>query len=208
MKMEKKYLTTGQVGKILGVSRVTVYKWIKNKKIEGIRLPGGRYAILKEKLIEIFKNQELIEKSLKEIEKSYIGTNKFKKSLEKRKMVKILIGDDEKEIVETLKEFLEKRNSDFKIVGAFNGFEVGKYVYSFKPDILVLDIFMPGINGFEICNLIKNDPETKNIKIIVITGYPEDGNIEKVKKEGADYVFLKPLDYFEIEEKIKELIKI
>jgi excisionase family DNA binding protein len=186
-KMEKKFYTTGELGKIIGVSRVTVYKWIKNKKIEGVRLPGGRWIILKKEAEKIIK-----ERNLEAIEKE----------------IKILIGDDNIEITNSLKEFLERRNSDFRIMTAYNGFEVGKYLYTFKPDILILDIFMPGINGFEILNIVRNDPKLKDIVIIIITGHSEEENIKRAKEQGADYIFIKPFDYKEIEETIKKISRI
>jgi len=188
-KMEKKFYTTGELGKIIGVSRVTVYKWIKDKKIEGVRLPGGRWIILKKEAEKIIKERNLEE-------------------IEKEKEIKILIGDDNTEITNSLKEFLERRNSDFRIMTAYNGFEVGKYLYTFKPDILILDIFMPGINGFEILNIVRNDPKLKNIVIIIITGHSEEENIKRAKEQGADYIFIKPFDYKEIEETIKKISRI
>lgn len=187
--MEKKFYTTGQLGKILGVSRVTVYKWIRDKKIEGVRLPGGRWIILKKEAERIIKERGLEE-------------------LETEKEIKILIGDDNVDIVNSLKEFLERKNENYRILTAYNGFEVGKYLYSFKPDILILDIFMPGLTGFEIINIIKKDEKLKDIIIIVITGYPEEENLKKLKEEGADYIFIKPFDYNEIENTIKNIIRI
>ncbi|HOK56051.1 MAG TPA: response regulator [bacterium] len=187
--MEKKFYTTGELGKIIGVSRITVYKWIIDKKIEGVRLPGGRWVILKKEVERIMKERKLL-------------------GYETEKEVKILIGDDNVDISNSLKEFLERRNTNFRIITAYNGFEVGKYLYSFKPEILILDIFMPGINGFEVLNIIKNDPNLKNIVIIVITGHPEEENIKKAKEEGADYIFIKPFDYKEIEKTIKNIVQI
>ncbi|MFN4226979.1 MAG: response regulator [Candidatus Ratteibacteria bacterium] len=187
--MEKRFYTTGQLSKILGVSRVTVYKWVKNKKIEGFRSPGGRWIISKEVVERLFKDKNLEE-------------------LETEREIKILIGDDNVNIVNSLKEFLEYRNPNFRILGAYNGFEVGRYLYNFKPDILILDIFMPGISGFDILNIIKKDEKLKDISIIVITGYSDKENIKRAKEKGADYIFIKPFDYNEIEKTIKKIIKI
>ncbi|MGB9677660.1 MAG: response regulator [Candidatus Ratteibacteria bacterium] len=185
--MEKKFYTTGELGKMIGVSRVTVYKWIKNKKIEGVRLPGGRWVILKKEAERIIKERNL--------------------DTEIEKEIKILIGDDNVDIVNSLKEFLERRNRNFRIIPAYNGFEVGRYLYSFKPEVLILDVFMPGINGFEILNIVKNDPKLRGIFVIVITGYPEEENIKRIKEEGADYIFIKPFDYNELENTIKNIIQ-
>lgn len=183
--MGKKFYTTGQLGKILGVSRITVYKWIKSKKIEGVRLPGGRWIILKDVAEKIIKERNMdISQIFKE--------------------VKILIGDDDVDLSNGLKSYLENKNPSFKIVSAYNGFEVGKYLYSFQPDVLIVDIFMPGIDGFEICRCVRKEMKLKDTLIIAITGYPEKENIKKIKREGANYVITKPFDFQIIEKIIKK----
>ncbi|MCM8767861.1 MAG: response regulator [Candidatus Omnitrophica bacterium] len=185
----RKFYTTGQLGKLLGISRITVYKWVKNRKIQGVKLPGGRWVIFKKEVERLIK-----ERNLKEL------------GIENE--IKILIADDNVDMANSLKEFLENRNINFKVITAHNGFEVGKYLYSFMPNILILDIFMPGLSGFDILNIIKKDEELKDTIIIVITGYPEKENIKRAKEHGADYIFIKPFDYNEIEKTIKNIIKI
>jgi len=66
-------------------------------------------------------------------------------------------------------------------------------IHQFNPDVILLDLIMPNINGFEVCNALKNSPKTKHIKIIVLTGYFDDDNIKKAYKCGADIVLEKPI---------------
>ncbi|MCM8832773.1 MAG: response regulator [Candidatus Omnitrophica bacterium] len=174
----KKIYTTGQLGKLLGISRITVYKWVKNRKIQEVKLSKGRWVIFKKELERLIKEGKLKEFGIEN-------------------EIKILIADDNVDIANSLKEFLEKRNINLKIITAHNGFEVGKYLYSFMPNILILDIFMPGLSGSDILNIIKKDEELKDTIIIVITGYPEKENIKRAKEHGTDYIFIKPFDYNE-----------
>jgi len=122
-----------------------------------------------------------------------------------RPETRILIADDESRIVETLKTFLEKVSTEYHVTGATSGFEAGKLLQTFKPDVVILDLIMPGMDGFEVCRQIKSDPQTRDVKIIAMTGYTTDDNIERIKKEGADTVFLKPFDYQELLKEIARL---
>ena len=86
-----------------------------------------------------------------------------------------------------------------------NGFDAGRLLYTFSPDIIILDLIMPGLDGFEVCRNIKSDPLTKHMKIIAVTGYPSRDNIQKIKSEGASSYMVKPLDYRELHKTIKSL---
>ena len=188
---KREFLTTGEVAKLLHITRVSVYRWVKSQKIKAYRVPKGRYCIPKKDFMEFLKSSGM-EKLIEDISIS-------------SKTTKILIVDDEPKIVETLKAFLEKANSNYHIVGTTSGFEAGRLVQSFIPDIIILDIVMPGVDGFEVCSKIKSDPLTKNIKVIAITGYVTKENMEKIKKEKVSAVFTKPFDYCELLKKIGEL---
>jgi len=186
--LKKNFFTTGEIGKLFGVSRISVYKWIKGGKLKAFRIPGGKFRVYRKDLIEFVKKS---------------GLRGYDEIL--KEPLKILIVDDDKKILETLKNYLEKRNPDFNIICATNGYEAGKKISKFKPDVVILDIFMPGIDGFEVCRDIKTDPSTKDIKVIVITGYGTKENIEKIKKIGADHILQKPFNYEQLAELIETL---
>jgi len=118
---------------------------------------------------------------------------------------RILIVDDQPEVIETIKTFLEKNRPNFHVTGTTSGFEAGQIVFSFKPDIVILNLVMPGIDGFAVCRKIKSEPFTRDIKVIAITGYPTEENIERIKKEGASACLAKPLDFKELLDKIEKL---
>jgi len=186
----KKFYTTGDIAEVFGVSRIAAYKWVKKGKISAFRIPGGRYKIEKKALLEFAKKSGL---------KPDV--------LEKEESHKVLIVDDEELITQSIKAFLESRYPTFYINIASDGFEAGRLITKIIPDIVILDLFLPGVNGFQLCRKIKSDENTKNIKIIAITGYPTEENVAKIKECGADAVLGKPFEMGELEKNIKKLIE-
>jgi len=186
----KKFYTTGDIAEVFGVSRIAAYKWVKKGKISAFRIPGGRYKIEKKALLEFAKKSGL---------KPDV--------LEKEEWHKVLIVDDEELITQSIKAFLESRYPTFYINIASDGFEAGRLITKIVPDIIILDLFLPGVNGFQLCRKIKSDENTKHIKIIAITGYPTEENIKKIKEYGADAVLGKPFEMGELEKNIKKLIE-
>ncbi len=187
--LTKRFYSTGEVAKIFSCSRVTVFHWIHSGKINAIRTIGGHYRISK-KDVERFINPS--ERSLR-------------KKKEGKRKTKILVVDDEQQIVNTLILFLEKIDPDFEVYGTTNSFDAGRLVVTFRPDIAIIDVIMPGMNGFEVCEKIKSDPLTEHIKIIAITGYGTKENIERIKNKGASVCILKPFDYYEVAEEVKKI---
>lgn len=189
---EKSFLTNAEIAQILHVTRVSVYRWVKSGKLKAFRTPGGNYRILTNDFKKFLTNY---------------GMDEFAGHALQNLSIKILIVDDEPKVIETIKIFLEQINPSFHVAGATSGFEAGQLVLSFKPDIIILDLIMPGVDGFTVCREIKSRPSTKNIKIIAITGYPTEENIEKIKKAGADAVFAKPFDYNQLLQEIQKIKK-
>ena len=125
----------------------------------------------------------------------------FKKN-EKRR---ILIVDDDEAIRTGLKETLEA--SGFKIDTASDGFEAGLLAIQNDPALIILDLKMHGLDGFSACRLIRSNPLLKNIKILVLTGYPSAGNIDKISGLGADRLLTKPVDRKNLLKEIHSLLK-
>ncbi len=187
--LNKKFFTTGDIARIFGVSRISAYKWVVSGKIKSFKIPGGRYKITKKDLVDFIKKSGLDTRLAGAIQQEDI---------------KVLIVDDQKLIIQTVRDYMEKIHPSWHISSASDGFEAGRMVSRINPDIIILDLFLPGINGFSLCKSIKNDPHTKSIKIIVITGYPTDENIGKAKDAGADAVLPKPFEMIELEKLIKK----
>ncbi len=114
--------------------------------------------------------------------------------------------DDQKLIVQTVRDYMETAHPGWHISSASDGFEAGRMLSRVNPDLVILDLFLPGINGFNLCRNIKNDPNTRDVKIIVITGYPTQENISKARESGADAVLPKPFEMDKLEKLIKKFL--
>jgi CheY-like chemotaxis protein len=107
---------------------------------------------------------------------------------------KILVVDDEPDIIEFIEDLL-KDNIPHKLESATDGFTAGQKIHMFLPDLVVLDLLLPGVDGFQVCRMIRNNPETKNSKILAVTGYDSADIRDKILQSGADDYLGKPLEY-------------
>jgi len=117
---------------------------------------------------------------------------------------KILIADDEPNIVISL-EFLLKREG-YEVVVAHNGAEALERVRAERPDLAILDVMMPLRNGFEVCQDLRQDPEFKDLRIMMLTAKGRDTEVSKGLALGADIYMTKPFSTRELLAKVKALI--
>lgn len=117
---------------------------------------------------------------------------------------KILIVDDEPFNVELLEGFLSQ---NYDILKAYNGNEALIIVGTNPPDLIILDIMMPGINGYEVCSRIKSDEKTMSIPIVIVTALNERKAKIKAIEAGADDFLNKPIDIIELTARVKSLLK-
>jgi len=119
---------------------------------------------------------------------------------------KILIVDDQPEVRELVEITLRSKN--FQILQAMNGENAINIARKEKPDLIIMDIMMPGkIDGIEATRILKNDPETKEILIIILTAKGQAGDVEKGYKAGADDYFIKPFSPLDLIKKIDEVFE-
>jgi len=119
---------------------------------------------------------------------------------------KILIADDEERIRKLVRKVLEFSDDDFEIYEAEDGIEAAKKVEEIRPQLVILDVMMPGKSGYEVCKDIKSNPETKDIFILFLTAR---GNLLSEKTgtmSGGDEYMLKPFDPEELEFKEKRVL--
>jgi DNA-binding response OmpR family regulator len=120
-----------------------------------------------------------------------------------KKIKKILIIDDDEAILDAVKLMLE--DSGYKVDAEIKGSRIQKRVISFEPDLILLDVLMSGLDGRDICKKIKNDPETNDIPVIMISAHP--GAKESLKECGADGYLAKPFQFEDLLKIIKKNIK-
>lgn len=117
---------------------------------------------------------------------------------------KILLIDDEPEILKVLAKRLQ--DAGFEVITAADGIEGLDKARATSPDLILLDILMPKIDGFDVCRLLKFDDRYKNIPIILLTAKTQDADKETGKKVGANGYITKPFESSDLIAKIKELI--
>ena len=118
---------------------------------------------------------------------------------------RILIVDDEPDIVQNLKFILEKR--DHKVLTAYNGLEALKKAQNERPDLILLDLMLPKMDGYKVCRLLKFDERYKHIPIIMLTARTQESDKSLGEETGADRYVTKPFDTKELLTIIKELLE-
>lgn len=170
----KTVFTTGEAAKICKVSQQTIIRCFDNGTLKGFRVPGSRFRrIPREQLYTFMKENG-------------IPTD----ALESGKR-KILIVDDDVDLVELMVDAFVK-DGRFDQKSANNGFDAGMMVKEFRPDLVVLDVMLPDINGKEVCQRVRSDPSMSSVKIICISGMVEQDKVDDLKLAGADDFMHKP----------------
>ena len=170
----KTVFTTGEAAKICKVSQQTIIRCFDNGSLKGFRVPGSRFRRIPRDLLFQF------------MQENGIPTD----ALESGKR-KVLIVDDDEELVELLVDVFE-RDKRFDIRTANNGFDAGMTVKEFRPDLVVLDVMLPDINGKEVCQKIRSDKSLEKVRVICISGMVEQDKIADLKVAGANEFLQKP----------------
>ncbi len=118
----------------------------------------------------------------------------------------VLIVDDNAQNVELLQAFLE--SLPIKILTAFDGIEALEKVAEHNPDLILLDIMMPRMSGFQVCRKLKADAKTRDIQILMVTALNELGDIEQAAECGTDDFVSKPVNKFELLTRVKSLLRV
>ena len=170
----KTVFTTGEAAKICKVSQQTIIRCFDNGSLKGFRVPGSRFRrIPREQLYAFMKENGIPTEALESGKR------------------KILIVDDDEDLVDLMQDAFA-RDGRFDIKTANNGFGAGMLVKEFRPDLVVLDVMLPDINGKEVCQRVRNDPTMKSVKIICISGMVEQTKIADLRAAGADDFMNKP----------------
>ena len=117
---------------------------------------------------------------------------------------KILVVDDEKDMVEAIRDFLAPRG--YTVMSAYNGSEALKKAKEW-PDLIILDIMMPGVNGFEVLRELRNDQETKLIPVIMLTAKRDSDSLFKAGELGSTDYIMKPFDVTELLNLVNKYLK-
>jgi excisionase family DNA binding protein len=180
----KTVFTTGEAAKICKVSQQTIIRCFDSGQLRGFRVPGSRFRRIPRDILFRFMKE------------NGIPTDALESGRRKA-----LIVDDDEELVELIRDALEA-DGRFEIRVANNGFDAGMMVKEYHPDIIVLDVMLPDINGKEVCQRVRSDSNLDDVKIICISGMVEQDKIEDLKASGANDFVQKP---FEVEQLVDRI---
>lgn len=185
----KTVFTTGEAAKICKVSQQTIIRCFDNGTLKGFRVPGSRFRrIPRDQLYAFMKDNG-------------IPTD----ALESGKR-KLLIVDDDEELVELMSEVFES-DGRFDIKTANNGFDAGMLVREFRPDLVVLDVMLPDINGKEVCQRVRSDSSLEAVKILCISGMVEHDKIQELRDSGANDFMNKPFTIDDLHRRCCQLME-
>jgi CheY-like chemotaxis protein len=119
---------------------------------------------------------------------------------------KILIADDNQANCELIEAYLAEVDCDTEI--AVDGQDTLSKVASFQPDLILLDVMMPKLSGFEVCEQLKADPETRRIMILMVTALNELGDIERAVAAGTDDFLSKPVNKVELLKRVENMLRL
>lgn len=169
-------MTPNEVAEMLMVSPVTVRQWAQKGRLKAHKTPGGHRRFLIQDVEQYGKDRGLTLKK------------------EASDELRILIIDDDVQFSGFLVEFLTSSGPHLSVETAVDGFSAGSLVRSFHPHCVLLDLKMPGLDGISVCELIKKDPQTKLVRVIGMTGYYTQENVNRIISAGAETCLAKPVN--------------
>ena len=183
----KTIYTTHEVSRLLQVNPRSVINWIEQSLLPSYRTPGGHRRIRRDDLLAFLRKHQIpTPASLVD------GT------------FSILIVDDEQEVAAMFRNFFQ-RQGDYEVSTASDGITALMEVGRIKPDLLILDIMLPGVDGVEVCRRIKANSANKT-SIIAISG--TESNEKRTLQAGADAFMLKPVDLDKLHIEARRLLRI
>lgn len=184
-------LTTSDVARYCRVTPDGVVKWIHAEKLKAFATPGGHYRILKQDF------REFLERFGMPVDQEFFAGDG----------PRILVVDDEPVIAEIITRSLQDEDGGYRIESALDGYDAGYKLGRFHPDLVILDLMMPGMDGFELCRRIRANPTTSRTRILAITGYPGGGTLKKIYEVGADLCLVKPLQLQQLRREVARLLE-
>lgn len=190
--MKDRAYTTFQISKICKVTHRTVLSWINQGKIKAFKTPGG-HSRVREKDLRSF----LVEYGIP-----------LPDDMQK-KLINILVVDDEKEILFLIHKNLtedETLKEKITVTMCESGLDAMMAIGKTPPEVIILDICLPNLNGYEVCQRIRSNPDLKNTFIIAISGEYVENASHKILAAGANEFLSKPFEMAELRKMIQKVI--
>jgi excisionase family DNA binding protein len=185
----KKKLTTFQIANMLGVSDQSIANWIDAGLLPAERTPGGHRRVEPDDLVGFLTDRGM------RIPSELAPTSPT-----------ILIVDDETETADVLRKAIRKAFPEIRVLVASDGFDAGRVVVAERPALVILDLYMPGLDGFEVCRRIKADAGTRSTRVVAVTAHPSPEAERDILDAGAETCLAKPVGAKAIATVVREML--
>lgn len=195
-----KWFTTTEAARLCGLSHMTVIRRFDSGDIKGFRVPGSRFRrIPKESLLEFAQRHGI---PLPDLLGGVVSGDAPVEPTAGRR--RVLIVEDERRMAELLEKIMSSDGWEVRV--ARNGFDAGFMAGSCVPDLVLLDIMLPGLDGREACKLMRSDPRLSGSRILAVTALKDDRSIEEIMNAGADGHLAKPFAISDLRARIAALM--
>jgi len=175
-------LSTGSVARYCHVTVASVCNWIKQQKLKAYTTPGGQYRVDAQDLIDFLNDNKIP------------VPDELQRGVSRR----VLIVDDDAAVRKTLCKILQNHDPDLEVSCAGDGYQALIQMGHIKPDVVILDVRMPGLDGVHVCRQIKNAPELANTRVIAVTAFEDSPEAAGMLAEGAETCLSKPAVFKEL----------
>ncbi len=184
-------LTTGTVARYCEVSTNAVKKWIRQGDLAAFQTPGGHFRVTRENFRRFLVHHGM------PLDEDFFPNRR----------PRVLIADDEPVVRELVRELVvTATDGNVDVETAQDGYDALLKVGDFKPDLLIMDLKMPRMDGFEACRTIRANSQMSHVRIVAMSAYAGDGNRERILKAGAMRCFDKPLPVGEFQETVRKIL--
>jgi excisionase family DNA binding protein len=192
-----RFLTSAQVAETVGVSPRTVSNWIRDGHLKAFRTPGGHGRVAEEDL-----RRFLDERGIRPLPASAIAASSREGAAPRAP--RVLFIDDDENLLDIIREVLEANG--FEVQTARHGFLAGYLVAQFQPQAIVLDLMMPGLDGFEVMSLMRKRPEARALPVVACTSLRGPDAEARAREAGFVAYIKKPLDFRALVSLLREVI--
>lgn len=167
-------LTPAKVATLLGVSPITVRKWAQKGLIPAHVTAGGHRRFYYAEVEQFARSQGMT------------------LHLKDNEAMRILVVEDDRQFAMFVSEVISDMSPELEVINAYDGFDAGRQIQKLHPEIVVMDLMLPGMDGFSVCERLKEDPETRAMRVIAMTGHYSSENVERILSLGAEACLKKP----------------
>ena len=177
----RRFFTTSEVARYCAVTNDGVLKWIKSGKLRAFSTPGGHYRVSAEDFRSFLEKYDI------PVDEAFFQGSQRERA--------VLVVDDEPNIRDIVTRLLKELDSTMRVEEAADGYEASIKIGSLQPDLVIMDVMMPRVDGISLCKSVRDNEKTKHIKVLAITAFPEQDNVKKMYDAGADLCLIKPLQF-------------